>query len=269
MGKGVTDSSTVVRYPDYIEEHHHDILNDAEAARDGAVAADPYAQYSSISDAVETAFFGVGYTIASFPSLYDMYGKFMAGLDIEVLFDEIFEDSTDGPIINNLVSVHASKLSDDIEQQVLPRFVAGLRDINSVLSSTFIVGKAMLEAQRIKEVSQFDAQTRYNMIPVAVDRWKEHLLWNKDVIETYMKIMMQYVDTNSKLQGMDMDADMKSAMWTLEVLTAEAKLIGALSGVKAGADEQIPLWRHLASLALGIGGMIASDKRMKYGIRYL
>ena len=48
----------------------------------------PYLDYEGI--AIEAAFFSAGYTIASFPSLYDMYGKFMAGLDVDTLFSQIF-----------------------------------------------------------------------------------------------------------------------------------------------------------------------------------
>jgi hypothetical protein len=256
MGKGVTSSETVMHYPEYMEDAHHLHIDKVSAWVDLLVNNSPFTSYVSILDDVHDAFFGAGYVISDFPSLYDMFGKFMAGLDVEVLFDEIFEESTQGTIIDNLVSVHAGILSDDLEQEAFPRFATGLRDIGSVMSSSFIVGKAMIEAQRVKEVSRFDAETRYRMIPVAVRRWQTHLEWNREVINTYLKMLEGWVKVRMDLTSQDFEMAEKDSIWPLKVLGYEGTAIGILTGA-VSSEQKEPLWRHILSGILGVASIFA------------
>lgn len=252
--KGV--SETTIRYPDYVEEHHGIFLDLVADERAIAIVNSPYDDYEALATEVENALFGAGYIISDFPSLYDMFGKFMAGLDVDALFDQIFADSTSGAIISNLISEHASMLSDDLENDALPRFVTGLRDINSVMSSTFVVGKAMMETQREKEVSKFSAELKYRMIPVAVDRWKTHLNWNTNVVKTYLETMNQAVDTMVKIRNQDIAVDARDILWPLEVLKREGTALGALTEAQT-TEEALPLWKSVVGTAAGIASVVA------------
>lgn len=253
MGKGVSSSEVVTRQAEYIEDAHKILIDNAATYRMAIISDSPYAGYEALSDDVESAFFGSGYVISDFPSLYDMYGKFLAGLDIEVLFDEIFAESTEGDIVSDLISSHASKLSDDIEQEILPRYATGMRDINSVLSSSYMVGKAILENQRLKKVAEFDAETRYRMIPVAVTRWQAHLTWNQNVITTYVEILKTYLVEKVNVDNQDMEVTRKDTMWPFDVLDREANEIALFRGGGYGtATQQTPLWRTILGTALTI-----------------
>src|SRR4030067_906846 len=138
MGGGGSSSSgkTEIRYAKYVEDHHKAFLDIVSSERASAIHSSPFTGYVYIDYA--NAFFGLGYVISNFPSLYDMYGKFMAGLDIETLFTQILDDSINNSAIDNRVSVHAVDLEDDIIQNADPRLVTGMRDINSVIASSFI-----------------------------------------------------------------------------------------------------------------------------------
>jgi len=48
-----------------------------------------------------------------------------------------------------------------------------------VLSSSFVIGKAMLETARTKALSKYDAELRHAMLPVAAARWQTHLSGTK------------------------------------------------------------------------------------------
>ena len=178
-GKGQTSTSTI-RYAPYIEDKHSAFLNIVAEKRALLIDDSPFADYEQIP--LETAFFGLGFVLSDFPSLYDMYGKFMAGLDIEVLYGEVFEDAVDGPHVNALVSAERALMDDDLVTNVLPRFQVGMRDLNSVMSSSYLVGKAMLEDASVKALSKFSAELKYRLIPVATERWTRHLEWNKNVV---------------------------------------------------------------------------------------
>ena len=227
-GGGGGDQRTEIRYAPYIEAHHADFLNVVQSSRKAVINDSPFASYTDIE--VDDAFFGAGYLISSFPSLYDMYGKFMAGLDIEVLFTQEFEDTVNPPVVSDLIAAHAAMMDDDIAINSLPRFQAGMRDINSVMSSSFVVGKAVIEDARTKALSLFGADLKYRLIPVAVDRWKTHLQWNQVVIGIYSEIMKFYFSTKTDVDEINYAMATKDKLWPFTVLDFERAALGALQG---------------------------------------
>jgi len=225
---GGGDTETTIRYADYIESHHETFLDLVASERAAVINDSPFTGYTDIE--VDDAFFGVGYLITSFPALYDMYGKFMAGLDIEVLYEQIFEDTVNAPEINNLISAEAVMMDDDIEINSLPRMQVGLRDINSVMSSSFVVGKSVIEDARVKSLSKFSAGLKYQMIPVASERWKTHLEWNKGVVGVYAELMKLYYSAKTDVDEVNYAMAAKDRLWPFTVLDFERAALGALQG---------------------------------------
>lgn len=228
-GGGGGDTTTTLRYAPYLEGHHEALLNYARSNYLTAVSgSSPYADYTAAE--IEDAFFGAGYAIASFPSLYDMYGKFMAGLDIEVLWTQEFEDTVNSAEVGNLVSTEAALLDDDIETNILPRFLTGQRDLNAVNASSFVIGKAIVEDARVKALAKFDRELRYHLIPVAADRWKAHLQWNQNVIQSYGEIMKFYYAAKRDVDDLNTSMIAKDVLWPFTALEYYRLAVGTLNG---------------------------------------
>lgn len=225
---GGGDQVITTRYAPYIEARHQDFLTTVYNERVTAIEGSPFADYTDVE--VDVAFFGVGYLISSFPSLYDMYGKFMAGLDIEVLWSQVFEDTVNSPEVNNLVAAEGALIDDEIEASSIPRLQTGMRDINSVISSSFVVGKALIEDARTKSLAKFSAQLKYNLIPVAQSRWQTHLEWNKGVVGIYAEIMKFYFAAKTDVDDINYAMAVKNKLWPFTVLDFERAALGALQG---------------------------------------
>jgi len=231
MGSGGGGGGTninYIRYAPYVEDRHSNFLLSVYYARVGAISNSPFSTYTDIE--VDNAFFGAGYLISSFPSLYDMYGKFMAGLDIEALWSQIFEDTVNSPVVSNLVAAESALMDDDIEINSLPRLRTGMRDINSVMSSSFVVGKSIIEDAKVKSLSKFTAELRYRLIPIAADRWAKHLEWNKGVIGVYAEIMKFYFSAKTDVNEANYSMKAKNVLWPFTVLDFERAALGALQG---------------------------------------
>jgi hypothetical protein len=228
-------SKSEVRYAGYLEDKHKDFLNAARDARIAIIDDSPFAGYTPIEYA--DAFFGVGYVISSFPSLYDMFGKFMAGLDVDALYTQILDDSINSSVIDNRIGVHAIDLEDEIIESADPRFSVGMRDINSVISSSFIVGRAMMENARLKAISKYDAELRATMLPVAADRWRAHLEWNKMVVHTYAEILKLYFSSAMDLNEHNYSMDARDKLWPFTVLDFERACLGALQGATKSTQD--------------------------------
>ncbi|MCK4330873.1 glycine zipper family protein [candidate division WOR-3 bacterium] len=225
---GDGDQVITQRYAKYIESHHSTFLDLVATHRDAVISDSPYVDYEDID--IEVAFFGAGYTISSFPSLYDMYGKFMAGLDVCALYAQIFEDTIESPEVHRLVSTEAALLDDDIEANVLPRFQTGMRDINSVMSSSYVIGKSLIEDARVKAIEKFSAELKYRLIPIVSDRWKTHLEWNRNVIMTYAEIMKLYYSARIDTDDFNYSMSAKDKLWPFTVLEYDRAALGALQG---------------------------------------
>ena len=225
---GGGDAEITTRYADYVEDKHQAFLNEIVTRRNAAIDNSPYTGVTTIAS--DDGFFGVGYTLASFPSLYDMYGKFMAGLDIDVLISQGVQAVMTGPYTNDLVSAEAQLLEDDLQQNALPTFETGMRDLNAVMSSSFVMGRALLESDRQKMVTKFSAELKYRLIPVAVDWWKTHLDWNKAVVMTYAEIMKLYFSAKMDIDNQNTEMLAKNRLWPFTVLDYEGVAIATLQG---------------------------------------
>ena len=250
--KSSGNTTSTVRYAPYVENHHTAFLDIVAAKRAAVIDTSPFAAITPIP--LETGFFGLGFVLADFPSLYDMYGKFMAGLDIEVLYDQVFEETVSGPQVNALVSAEAALMDDDLVSDVLPRFQVGMRDINSVVSSSYVVGKAMLEDARVKALSKFSGQLKYALIPVATERWSKHLEWNKAVVMTYAEINKLYFSAKMDVDTHNQGVVAKNALWPFTVLEYERAAIGALQGATTTTSSPAGSSQAAKAIAGALGG---------------
>lgn len=228
-GKGSSGSSkTTIRYAKYLEYAHEWLLNTTKTYVQDIIDESPLSGFETIP--VDAGFFGTGYVLASFPSLYDMYGKFVAGLDVDVLFTQIFEDTVNASAVNDLVEAESALLDDDISTHVIPEFEAGLHDINALQSSAFVIGKALIEADKVKAVSKFSAEMRYHLIPTATERWKVHLEWNKQAIQLYSEIMKLFFAAKLDVDRYNYEQLIKDKLWPFTVLDMERAAVGSLTG---------------------------------------
>ena len=233
-----SDIKTTTNYAWYIEEVHHVLLTQSRhrtaqlipELADGSSydLATPYDDYEDVT--VDEAFFGTGYLIDSFPSLYDMYGKFMAGLDVDTLWTQIMADTVENPAVNNLIAAEADLMDDDIETNSVPRLQTGMRDMNSVMSSSFIIGKAIIEDARVKAIAKFAADIKYRLIQIASGRWSTHLEWNQRVVGVYAEMMKFYFSAKADVDEINLTFAVKKALWPFTVLDFHRANIAAMQG---------------------------------------
>ena len=252
-GGGVSVTTNTIRYAPYIEVHHSNFLNDTMTWRNIVQADNPYNVYTPIN--VEDGFFGVGYVLASFPSLFDMYGKFVAGLDIEALWAELMNSTVDSPQAHNFISAESAMLDDELESQVLPKFMTGMRDLNAVMSSSFVIGKALLYDTKQKMVEKFSAELKWKLVGIAQDKWKAHIAWNAETVNSYAKLFELYFDSKEGISRTNMEFNAKRALWPLDVLDYQRANLGALTGAtKSTSSASSGKSSKVASVAGGVVG---------------
>ncbi len=225
---GGGDSQTTIRYASYVESQHSTFLATVASNRAAVVNDSPFADYTDIE--IETSFFGAGLLISSFESLYSVYGRFMLGLDLNTLWTQVFADTVNSAEVRNLVVAENALVEDDIETTAIPRLQTGMRDLNSVMSSTFVIGKAIIEDAKVKTMAKFSADLKYRLIPIASSRWTTTLEWNKNIVGVYAELMKFYFATKIDVDEVNYAMASKDKLWPFSVLDFERAALGALQG---------------------------------------
>jgi hypothetical protein len=75
--------------------------------------------------------------------------------------DDIKEDLADESEVDASTNAQRAIVSDQLTADILPRFQAGMRDINAVQSSAFVIGRAVIEGMGQRDVTKFDSDLRY------------------------------------------------------------------------------------------------------------
>ena len=239
-GKGSSRSSgkTTIRYAPYLESAHKKALSELEPLVHSAIGQSPFDSYEELS--VREILLGEEYTLVDFPSLWDMYGKFLAGLDVEDLWSQMYTRVTRGPEIAAAVAAHSNMLQDDIDTRINPQWLAGMRDINAVHSSAFITGKAIIQDSKIKAVSKFASDIRIESFKVSANMWSKHLDWNLAVMATYQDMIKLYFITHMDMEELRLKFAAKHEMWDVNLMEHVRGMLGALGGGTPITDQNQP-----------------------------
>ena len=175
-----------------------------------------------------------------------MSGTFTAGSDsadssmIVYIRDTVtgFIQPTNFKFYSNVQGQFTGSLIDDeIETTSLPRLQTGMRDMNAVMSSSFVVGKSLIEDTRTKMVAKFSADLKYRLIPIAQERWNTHLNWNKLTVGTYAEIMKLYFSAKTDVDEINYAMAAKNTLWPFTVLDFERAAVGALQGATTSKQD--------------------------------
>jgi len=254
MGKGGGTSSGEVRYAPYLEAAHSKLLDHQgsdnpvmsfmEAFND-IINNSPYSEYDQID--VNEGYFGIRtddpsltYEPKNYPSLWDMFGKFMGGLDIHDLWSMIYSDVIQGPEIENAVSAQSALLQDDIDTTIMPKFLGGMRDINSVQGTAFIVGKGIIQSTHIKAINKFSSAIRIRALDISNEQWNSHLKWNHSVVGAYSEIFKLYYASKIDMDRANLEYQSKNLMWDINLFENARAILGAMSGSAATKSQNEP-----------------------------
>ena len=263
---GSGDSTVKVRYAKYVEEHHSWILDRyGDEVTTDLILGTPYDDSGEIDIVNDGMLGGKGIQISDYPNIYGLMGLFVTNVDVEDLFDQVLDRTMESPTINNQVSAHADFLSDDINEVALPRFATGMRDMNAVISSTFVIGKSLIETARVKAVSRYDAELRTKLYPIAVQRWQSDMDWRSKIVPVYMEMFKLFMSSTIEQERYNDEVDSKAVLWKYTLLDFYRVAIGTMQGatsqttdVKGASQTQKALGGALSGGAAGfmLGGPI-------------
>lgn len=257
-GGGGGDSTTTIRYAPYLETAHKALIDQGNTEVSALINNSPFAAFTVVNP--DAAFFGLGYTISSFPALFDMFGKFMAGLDIEVLHTQLITDSIYGSPLSDAVAAQSAYLDDEVVDSYT-RLSAGARDINAVMSTGLMAAKADIEDGKLKAINKYAADLKVKFTELGHQRWEKHLAWNDNVVKVYSNLNQLYFSTSNNYVSAAGKLAESNAVWPFQVLDYQRTIVACMSGAtnsKSKQEDQGGIGGVLSvvSSIIGIAGLL-------------
>lgn len=257
-------SSGKVEYPGYIETVHKDWLDNTGADTVASSMTDllnagfgnsPFA--AAVAFDPDTHITAMEGELTTFNDLVDLLS---VGTGLDTLVQTILDDAR----IDDLVDEYAADLDAQLAADVYPRFEAGMRDINAVMSSAFVIGRSVIEDGRNRQVAGFSAAIHVKaglddaLKLVALKLQYQHNL-------TVMTAEVRRVATDMKVMedGVTMDYEEKDARWDIGLYQHASNLMASPAGgtsvppdLKGPSKTQAALGGAMAGAAVGamVGG---------------
>jgi hypothetical protein len=254
---GGGDSEVTVRYYSGIEDMYNGMRHLARPVLDDLYLDSPFTTGYDVMEP-DDAYFAAGYVISDFPSLYDMFGKFMAGLDIEVLRSQIQMDFITGTVSEQLKSTNRILLNDETDSVILPKLKASFQNMNAVMASSFIDAQATVYSNQTKRINEYNANIDMKMLDLATQWAMKHLEWNTEVIHTYEKMINDYYQLNANYLNHKATLAEMDKMWPFRVFDQYRALVGCLNGAQGAQQSGSSDWSKAMSGIVGGASFLAS-----------
>jgi hypothetical protein len=240
-----------VDFPDHMKTIHQDWLNNTgddtmpstESMVDlmsAAIGNSPYSGMTAYDPATPIA--DMDTAVAALNTLVDALdwdGDWEDAVDAAVAKadDAVFDDT----YINADIAAFGNALDDQIENIVLPRFQGGMRDINAVMSSAFVIGESIIEGMRDNDVAKYGAALRVKLnfqrndfVLKAVDSMLRDLMtrieFEKTVLHYTMESNRLEIVSSKEKKDTENTILAKNGRWDLETYQYGANLLAAIGG---------------------------------------
>jgi hypothetical protein len=250
-------SSGKVDYPDYMKDWHGRVLDDSgtdslstsiTAVMDAALGNSPWAAYTAYDPDAD---------IAAYEAAVSDYATILAGIDYTVDWASFYAqavatiDAAADDIVDDDVDAYADTLDDELTTKVLPRFRAGMRDVNAVVSSAFVIGQAVIEGFRDRDVARHASKLRVALVTGANSSYLEavnqmtNLMINRlNYEDSYAKLMIEAnrIKIVAKKEESELNSryDESDALWDLEVFKYGGNMLASIAGAAVNEGVEGP-----------------------------
>ena len=248
-----------IEYPTYMQDMHQFWLDGVvagSAVETGGVAlaiknartTNPFTGLTAFNPA--TSVTAMAAAITAFQAIvtamdahanYDTYhDAAVAQIDAKILPDAYILART---------QAHASALDSELNAKVIPRFNAGMRDINAVHTSTFAIGRAIIELDRDDKVDKFMADMRFQ-----ADAKRGDLIQN--AAAEMIRLHLQKIELGRVIMAITID-ELRLAIAANADYNTEVKALAADLG-----RWPLEIYKYGANMLAGIGGGTTSSVPM-------
>lgn len=266
-------SSGKVEYPAYMQAWHGKILDttattspssDITTVMNTALSANPFtaaAAYNPTTTLDAAAISVLGLTGLNFNTLVST-----AISDIPTIAAAVDAILTGA---NSLIAADVAAYSDmvdnEINVKILPKYHRGMQDINAVQSSSYVIGEALLWAEKARDVAKFAADLElraYSERNQLIAHMSDYELRAVLARVEYAKIAAQYAIEFARIiivaykEQLDknLDIEEKEATWDFRVFQAGGNILASITGAASTVNSNPTMGSMLGGTLAGVAG---------------
>lgn len=247
---GGSGGSGAISYPEYLQTRHQNYLDELwDTVIPEMIANNPFIDKDAFDPSADL-------TLA-WDAVCE-FDAFVDGLSHEGDWESAALRATqviDGDIVNSSyidadIAAFADVIDDDFNTNVLPRFKAGMRDVNAVMSSAFVLGEADLYTKRSHEIVKYGTDLRQKL----------HLQRNDMIIRSADRILQNLIQTaelEGKVANISVDAK------RIAIVAQKEEVDTNLEIDDSEARWDMETWQYYGNAIAAISGGVASAKGSK------
>ena len=262
-----------VDYPDYMKTVHNDWLNNTGVDTITSSITDIMTAALGNSPFTGAAAYDPTTPLADAWTAVCAYNTVVDALDHSSDWQSVIVNAAsiidtniiDSTYITTDVDAYRDVLDDQLTATVLPDFESGMQDINAVMSSCFVLGKAIIEGMGARDVAKYQSELRFklhlqrnSMVEKATDTMLQNLLhrveFEKAVATLSVEAKRIHIVAKKEQNDQDLKIDEADAQWDLEVFQYGANLLAAIGG---GTATPSAGQKQLSTTQSAIGGALA------------
>lgn len=237
-GGGGGGGSGAVSYPGYMETIHNDWLDNTGVdtitdsitdVMNAALGNSPWATQTAYDPDTD-----ITALLAAVDELQDLVTLLSTGTTLDTLISDVLDPTR----VDDVVNEYAADLDARMLAEIFPRFNAGMRDINAVVSSAFVIGRALIEENQDRQVAKFSADLHLKsglddaikVIGLKLDYQKAASQMLAEAYRIKIVAKKEETDVNIKIDEQD-------GLWDLEVFQYGANLLAGIGGGTAQAKQ--------------------------------
>ena len=227
-------------YPTYMTDYHEDWVIAMNTAL-GASTFPALTVYDPDTD------------LATMLTAINTFSALVSAIDEHTDYDTIYANATaladayfdPAAYITARVTAHSTTLDTELNTKIYPRFLAGMRNINAVLSSAFVIGQAAIAQYKLDKVAKFQADMELQVISKRVEVIQA-------IAAEMMRLKLQKLEFNRAIAAMTLDyarlvisakedefvetksAAIEALKWPLEKYKYGANLLAGITGGVSG-----------------------------------
>lgn len=239
-------SSGKVDFPSHMKTAHKDWLDHTgtdsmtysvvDLMNTAMASTSPYNGY--VPKDPDTAFFALGNDLSTYTTPYEL----LKGFDewgIDAAFDTYMAD--DAAFITAAIVAHSVRLEDELDNTVLPKFKAGMVNINATMSSAFVIGEAQIRDSKAKKVAEADANIRLQRIQqgseISIKRMGVWSDWKRTISQLAAEFARLYLAASFERDNSYLEKLHKDTTWDLEMYVYGTQVMACISGTASTVNE--------------------------------
>jgi len=228
--------SGAVSYPSYMQNWHGAALGQGAfnptmtTVMNSALGNSPWTGQAAYNPNTDTSMM-----ITSVEDLQDLVNLLSSSTPLNSLVANVLSESR----IDDAVDEFSADALARIDSEIIPRFERGMQDINAVVSSAFVIGRALIMENSNRQISKYSAdlhmrafsEDALKIIQMKLDYQRMASTLTSEVYRIKMVAKKEENDLNIKI-------DEEDAKWDLEVFQYGSNLLASIGGGTVNPQKQ-------------------------------